>query len=233
MPNEARPKRDASSPFSLSSWITKADEESASPPPSTSATAPVAPALSAKEPMRKVVSRNWAVPSVNASRPTDLRRSSSSSRPISKRKKTTPSSASLVVVSTSETHCKPAGPSSMPAKRKPSTGLSPNRFITGWTSAVASSKTIVSRSPPCIWCAISPTLRSAFGPPEASFSAKLCTLAASEGTDIADFAKLCSRFAESKLGEVTLPDLFGGVWPMVAKGTLRVGGRVKWSCCCR
>ena len=35
MPKEARPKREASSPFSERSWMTNAEEERARPPPST------------------------------------------------------------------------------------------------------------------------------------------------------------------------------------------------------
>mmetsp|Transcript_39141 Transcript_39141/g.126572 ORF Transcript_39141/g.126572 Transcript_39141/m.126572 type:complete len:304 (+) Transcript_39141:214-1125(+) len=146
MPKEARPKRVASSPFSDRSWITKAEEESARPPPKTTAAGPEAPSAVATAPKTKEVSANCAPPRRNASRPTDLSLSSSSSSPISKRKKTTPNSASLVVVATSDTTPSPVGPRRMPAKRNPRTGERLRRPMIGVTSAAVASSTIVPRS---------------------------------------------------------------------------------------
>mmetsp|Transcript_45354 Transcript_45354/g.145960 ORF Transcript_45354/g.145960 Transcript_45354/m.145960 type:complete len:249 (-) Transcript_45354:562-1308(-) len=146
MPKEARPKRVASSPFSDSSWITKAEEESARPPPKTMAAGPEAPNAVATAPKTREVSANCAPPSRKASRPTDFSLSNSSSSPISKRKKTTPNSASLVVVATSDTTPRPVGPRRMPAKRKPRTGERLRVPMIGVTSAAVARSTIVSRS---------------------------------------------------------------------------------------
>ena len=58
MPKEARPNLDASSPFSESSWMTNADEESARPPPSTKAALALKPIWEAMEMKTSEVRRN-------------------------------------------------------------------------------------------------------------------------------------------------------------------------------
>ena len=112
-----RPKRDVISPRSDSSCRTIAVEDSASPPPITTAAVMLAPASSARPAITTEVTMTCAAPSPKIRPRMTLMRSSGSSNPTVNKRNTTPSSASARVVSTSVIRARPVGPITAPATR--------------------------------------------------------------------------------------------------------------------
>mmetsp|Transcript_13723 Transcript_13723/g.18202 ORF Transcript_13723/g.18202 Transcript_13723/m.18202 type:complete len:281 (-) Transcript_13723:550-1392(-) len=150
MPNAARPWRVPRSSLSRRSCRTKAEDESAKPPPTTRAVADETPGRTS---LAKLVKTTDDMTICNKPRPNTsffiaLRRSRLSSSPISKRKKTIPSSASISMLCISWITSNALGPSKHPVIMKPMIGLKSKAFMTGAVSAAAKRSTSTSRFPP-------------------------------------------------------------------------------------
>mmetsp|Transcript_1463 Transcript_1463/g.3253 ORF Transcript_1463/g.3253 Transcript_1463/m.3253 type:complete len:253 (+) Transcript_1463:1470-2228(+) len=167
-PSVAAPGPVVSSPRSLRSCSTKADDDSDSAAPMTTASSTVEILISSglsmaglaslttcrmRLPMAlfvgssnavnaKVVAITWNIPSPNANLKRLLSLSPSSSSPISKSRNCIPSSLSSVSSSSFWNTC--SWSSTNPTRRNPSTGLMLRRLHSGTTPTVAARKTMVS-----------------------------------------------------------------------------------------
>ncbi len=149
---------------------TMAVDDSARAMPATSAVSRVWPSSRNRADRAAVQARIWATPRPNTMRRMVFSRPHDSSSPIMNSRKATPSSASTamsarsVMVShstqgaTSANRPRPSGPSSTPAARKPSTGLTLNRLKMGTSTPAAARKTTRSLYSPACSAAIQPHL---------------------------------------------------------------------------